>query len=45
MNLVTDNVIRAYFKMMADYGEELQKYLKSNRDDYEESFKKKIKNN
>lgn len=39
---VTEDVkknIRDYFKMMADYGEELQKYLKSNRDNYEKLFK------
>lgn len=30
-----------YFAMMAEFGEELQKYLKSNRDNYEKLFKAK----
>lgn len=33
--------IKDYFAMMAEYGEELQKHLKSNRDNYEKLFKAK----
>ncbi|MGN1041732.1 MAG: hypothetical protein ACI4PJ_03280 [Acutalibacteraceae bacterium] len=33
--------IKDYFAMMAKYGEELQKYLQSNRDNYEKLFKAK----